>query len=216
MRVRGVLFTVALSVAVGASCDRREPEAIQEPAASSASTTTTSEVEAADAATVVTGDAAVATTTNTKTTTTAARGAKPTTTTAARSEREDTPSVLTYREFFERRRELVGEAVSVRGRVLFVTNCPPPQGGQQSACVSTAYLADETKTGIPAYEQEDAVPLHRDGRAVACDGQSGPDFECGGFRHGDLYVVSGEPTQLVLGGKPSDRIVLEVTNQRPV
>jgi hypothetical protein len=144
------------------------------------------------------GGTASATTTPSAPATTAAAAVTPTTAGGGSG------ASITLGQLVANRANLVGQDVTVEGRVLFLLTCPP--GG--SGCTASAYLADRSVDSLPpsaSDAQAQAMRLAQSGAAVGCGGVSNATgLECGGFTHGNEYRVSGTVTRL------SNVVVLDV------
>lgn len=98
----------------------------------------------------------------------------------------DAHAAMSFADFHPRRQELVGQSVSVEGRVLFDLTCPPPDQPDQD-CIAEAQLVDPSVQDLS--ETDDVVPLFEGDKTIACTAQTTNDLECRGLRDGETYVV---------------------------
>jgi hypothetical protein len=132
--------------------------------------------------------------------------------TGGEENRSDTDPVE-FDEVYGQRQEIIGQELIVAGKVLFRLDCAS-QAENVPPCVATAYLVDLSTTDLPLYEETAALPLHVDGHSVSCGTPTlTGDFQCQGFQHDRRYQVTGSLERLVLGGRTTDDLVLEVRNK---
>ena len=124
---------------------------------------------------------------------------------------EPTGAALSFSQLWQRRSDLVGERVSVSGRVLFTFSCPPGSPSQ-AGCVATGYLVGSGTRDLPP-EYTPAVRLYEGGAVVECPADTLASLNCNGWLHDREYLVSGVLDYEVLGGRPSNTVILEVLSK---
>lgn len=133
-----------------------------------------------------------------------------------REEPDDEPSgsqgesgadaTMSFTDFHARAQELVGQQVSVGGRVLFDLTCPPPDQPDQD-CIAEAQLVDPAVQDLS--ETAEVVPLFEGDKTIACTAETANNLECRGLRDGQTYVVDARVDERTGYG-----VVLEVRSSR--
>jgi hypothetical protein len=118
---------------------------------------------------------------------------------------------LTFASLWSRRAQLVGEAVTVDGTVLFALQCPP--AGGSSSCVATAYLADGGLGSLPAQPADVALLLYDRGKAIGCVASSVTGLSCSGWQHGARYRLLGVIRHQVASGRELPNLVFDATSR---
>lgn len=125
--------------------------------------------------------------------------------TASRDE-SDAHAAMSFADFHARAQELVGQSVSVEGRVLFDLTCPPPDQPDQD-CIAEAQLVDPSVQDLS--ETDDIVPLFEGDKTIACTAETANNLECRGLRDGETFVVDARVDERTGYG-----VVLDVQSSR--
>lgn len=125
--------------------------------------------------------------------------------TASRDE-SDAHAAMSFADFHARARELVGQSVTVEGRVLFDLTCPPPDQPDQD-CIAEAQLVDPSVQDLS--ETDDIVPLFEGDKTIACTAETANNLECRGLRDGETFVVDAHVDERTGYG-----VVLDVRSSR--
>jgi hypothetical protein len=96
---------------------------------------------------------------------------------------------IAFSDLWRRRDDLAGKEVSVRGKVVFELECPPPGG--QAECTATGYLASPETDVFLASEERRALLLRERDASVQCPAVTQLGLVCEGWRHDAEYVVNG-------------------------
>lgn len=125
--------------------------------------------------------------------------------TASRDE-SDAHAAMSFADFHARAQELVGQSVSVEGRVLFDLTCPPPDQPDQD-CIAEAQLVDPSVHDLS--ETDEVVPLFEGDKTIACTAETANNLECRGLRDGETFVVDARVDERTGYG-----VVLDVRSSR--
>lgn len=123
----------------------------------------------------------------------------------------DNDDALAFSNFWPRRKDLLGQSVAVRGKVVFDLECPPP--GAESDCVATGYLTTPETDVFLAHEEKQALLLHEEGSSIRCKAVTQLDLECRGWRQGERVLVRGEISRQAMRGQPPGEFVMEVMDR---
>ena len=128
---------------------------------------------------------------------------------------DSSQSALSFSDLWERRDELIGDEVLVEGKVLFTLECPPqPEFPRDAACIATAHLVAKDTTDLLPHDDRPAVVLQENGATVSCVTQQVVFLDCGGWMHERKYLVKGVLGHLVVDGKPTETLALEVLGKQ--
>ncbi len=127
---------------------------------------------------------------------------------------EQREEALSVSEVLQRSDELIGKEILIEGKVLFTFTCPPPEQFPTGDCNATPYLVTDETVDLLPDGTAGAILISEEGSPVSCTARTLAGLDCKHWMHDRRYLVLGVLDRLVLGGRVSDRLVLEVVTKQ--